>query len=199
MKNLIKTVAIGAILICGSASAADNQQTAATFSGSVANTCVLDPITQLSGLGASLASGSTTAAATVNLTNIADPTTALYNPGNGINLQFSGYCNYAHTIRLQTLSGNLKNVTSANNPVPTSNTFIQSLNYTVFGLWAGGAPITLTADGLALKKSVGGAVNGSNRGLGTLSIVFSDPQDMSIPIQAGTFTDVLKMQIGLPL
>ena len=198
MKNLIKTVAIGAILICGSASAADNQQTAATFSGSVANTCVLDPMTQLGGTGASLVAGATTAAATVNLTNIADATTALYNTGNGINLQFSGYCNYAHTIRVQTLTGNLKNVTTANNPVPTSNTFIQSLNYTVLGLW-GTSVIALTADGPALKKSVGGALSGSNRGTGTLAITISDPADTSVPMQAGSYTDVLRMQIGLPL
>ncbi len=191
-------MALSSILICTSAFADDNQQTGATFSGSVANTCVLNPMTQLGATGAALASGATTAAATVNLTDIANPSTALFNTGTGINLQFSGYCNYSHTIRVQTTTGNLKNITPANNPVPTSGAFIQALNYTVLGLW-GTSVITLTADGAPAKKSIGGVVNGSNRGNGTLAITFSDPPNMSTPLQAGTYTDVLKMQIGAAL
>ncbi len=198
MKKFIMAIGMAALLSAGNAFADDSNSTAGTFGGSVVPTCVLNPITFTSGSGAALSGTPTSSAATVALSGLADPATAKYQTGVGVTLGYSGYCNYQHTVRVQTLTGNLKNVTATNNPVAGSLPFIQSLNYTVLATWDG-AVVTLTADGTPLKKSVNGAVSGANRGNGTIYVTIADPVDDTVPMQAGVYTDVLKLQIGAPL
>lgn len=200
MKTLkLAAVAVGlAALLSGQAFAATSASATVTMGGPVAPTCTLDPMTQISASGAALASGATSSAATVNLTGIADPSDATFVPGTGFTLGYNGMCNYAHTVRVQTITGNLKATNTANLPVSGSQPFVTSLNYGVNNVWAG-VTTTLTANGVALKKSTGGVVGGANKGAGTLGVVLTDPAVATMPLIAGTWTDQIKIQIGAAL
>ena len=181
----------------GSALAAPSQTTDAEFSGTVVDTCVIDPLTFGSGANATLEPGATSTAATVTFSGFANGDTAVFVPGTGINLNFSGYCNYPHTIRVQTVNGSLTNQTAANDPVAGSGTFIDEIFYDVNVFGWDGAFVTLDADGPAGAKSPNGGLAGAHRGSATMVISLTNPGPD--PLLAGDWSDTLILQIGAPL
>lgn len=200
--KILKLTASAAVvlsaLIGGQALADASAGAGAQMGGTVVPTCTLAPMTQISASGAALASGATSSTATVNLTGMADATDAKFVPGTGFTLGYTGMCNYAHTVRVQTITGNLKATNDANLPVPNSLPFVTTLNYSVNNVW-GGATVTLNANGTALRKSTNGSIAGANQGSGTLTVTLTDPAVATQPLIAGTWTDRLKLQIGAAL
>lgn len=178
--------------------AADNDADTLSFGGDVENTCVLDPLTQVSASNASLAAGATGSAATIDFTGFADTGTAEFVAGSGIALQMSGYCNYPHQISMQTANGSLQHQTTANQPVAGSGTFISEVHYDVNVFGWDGAFIQLDAQGVAGTKSTGvSSVAGAFRGQANMTISLTNPGPD--PLLAGTWSDTLTLQIGQPL
>lgn len=174
-----------------------SQTTDAEFEGSVANTCVIEPLQSGSGNNVSLEPGASSTAATVTFSGFADNGTAMFVPGSGINLSFDGYCNYPHTLRVQTTNGSLQHQTGANDPVAGSGTFIDEVFYVVNVFGWDGVFVTLDADGTAGAKSPNGTVNGAYQGSANLTISLTNPG--TDPLLSGQWSDTLVLQIGQPL
>ena len=201
MKKYIMALTILGIFGSGTAFADDSQITDASLAGTVSPTCTISPMTQFSADGANLGGGATSTAATVNLTGLANATTAMYEPGVAITLNFTGMCNYVHNVGVQTTTGNLKAVTAANAQVASSLDFIKTLDYAATINW-GNKVGSLSADGTAMKKSPNRVVTGSYSGTGSLVISITDPSAAAIatqPLIAGTWSDTLTLKIGAAL
>lgn len=203
MKKHIMAIGIIALIGASQAYADPSSSNNDTYTGSVDATCLFEAPTKIAGNRTTLSSGATASTATVTLDGLAFDTTALYRPGTAATLRFAGYCNYAHKVSLQTTNGNLKNVTSSNNAVFGSLPFITSLDYNATVNWDGSS-VVLNANGVASKKTNyvndGGDIAGAYRGNADLVFSVVPPSNAAtVPMQAGTYTDVLKLQIGAPL
>lgn len=177
--------------------AADNDTEVIGFNGTVENTCVLDPLTQVSSSGASLDAGATSSSATITFDGFADGNTAQFIAGSGIGLQVAGYCNYPHTIRVQTTNGSFQHQTAANQPVAGSGTFIDEILYDVVIFGWNGVLVQLDAQGVPGTKSTNGNVNGAFRGSASMAITLTNPGPD--PLLAGQWSDTLTLQIGQAL
>lgn len=206
MRKIILTLGVGAVALAGMpAFAANNASATIGYSGSSPQTCVLRVPTKTGGNKSDLLAGATASAATVNFTGFADANTALWSSNNSITLAMNGYCNYKHDISLQTTRGAFKADTAANAPVAGSDPFVTELNYSATFNW-GTASNALTTDGTPLAKEIVN-VDGSFRTTpssnnGSLVIALQAPAAGLVgtaPLIAGPWSDILTLQIGVPL
>jgi hypothetical protein len=78
-------------------------------------------------------------------------------------------------------------------------TFISHINYRAQVDWAGKSAV-MSTDGGPGKKTPTTVVGGTNHGPLSLRIVIDDLEnDLTIPLVAGTYSDILTVQIGAPL
>jgi hypothetical protein len=193
MRKIFRAGAIAAAvgLLATRADANPTATTVTSLTGAAPHTCALGVPTLEVSSDASL-SGATTTSATITFTNFVDPADATYVDGVAFTLDFSGMCNYASHFRMKTQNGALTNGT----PI-VGGTFLHALNYAASITWHG-APSLLGTDGTAGKKSNNVAVTGPFSGQLQLNVAISDP-GVSTPLVAGSFSDVLTVQIGATL
>jgi hypothetical protein len=183
-------------LLGGQVFADPSQSANVEMGGTVDKTCTLSPMTQFSGTGATLASEATATSATVNLTALANLSDATFQE-TGFELNYNGMCNYAHSVSIQTVTGNLKATNTANSPVAGSLPFVTALNFTAANSWAGDTR-NLATNGTALRKSVV-TISRAASGQGRLLVSILPPADETMPLIAGTWSDQIKLQIGAAL
>ncbi len=203
MKKLILAAASLVALSSGSAFAADTQSTDVTFSGTVANTCVLKQGVFSAGTNAVLSgtAGGNAGTSTVALT-LADATTAALNSA-GFTLTYAdSYCNYAHKITIKATNGGLLNSTTGNDPVATSGAFVQRIGYDADLKWMGNSfaqgpnPSTSTTDktgDTSATNEMPFAVNGANRADVVLTVAIASNTN---PVVAGTYSETLTIKLA---
>ncbi len=192
MKTLLiaaaAALAVGAPALAASSPAPNSN----ALSGVAPTVCVMSAPT-INNADATLVSATANASA-VQFSNFASPANAQLTPNQDFTLTVQATCNYAHSFGLKSQNGGLKNTTTS----VVGGSFIQSVNYTVGGLW-GLHPIALQTFGLPNTKSFGfGDVDGANRGSVVLAVSLNNPL-FNRPLVAGAFTDVLTLQLGAPL
>lgn len=120
--------------------------------------------------------------------------------GISFNAVMTGYCNYAHFAKLTSSSNGLR-PPIANMPVGTSaGSFATILNYEAILKWGPSAAswVDLLTTGVGTASADGGHVNGAYAGNATLSVTLTGTNNPTKPMVAGTWTDVLTVQIGVP-
>lgn len=180
--------------------ASPTQTTDSQFAGTVANTCVIQPLVDSgANANAQIEPGATSSFATISFSDFADSDTAMFVSGSGGSFTFSGYCNYPHNIQLRTTNGSFQNQTAANDPVAGSAGFADEIPYNV--VVTGWAPfIILNATGTAGTVSApGGSMSGAFSGTATIAISLAPPSPATDPLLAGDWSDTLILQIGAPL
>jgi hypothetical protein len=201
-KHKLTVAAVALVTLLGGQAFADPSASAAvTMSGPSVQTCTFGALTQTGATNAGLSS-STPSAATVSITTLASPATAIYQPGTVIALGMSGMCNYVHNVSLKTTRGGLKPTAAqiaANSPVAGSLPFLQHIDYNAIVTWGGPTPTVLSTTNIA-GESVTANINGSFRGTGSLSLSLKNPVGYATtPMIAGDYSDTLTVQIGVPL
>lgn len=197
MKNIVKIVALSATLASaiGTAQAQDTATGAVTASATVPNTCYIRSITQAGGSGAVTAgSAGNTSTATLNYANVLADTSTALSATHTQTLTVDAYCNYAGYVKLSSANNGL---VVGTNPT-TVGTFNKRVNYTAtLSGWGTSTP-TLTTNG-DKTTNTGASVSGTaltpgvpvNTTSATLQIVTTG--DSSIPMLAGTYSDVLRV------
>lgn len=113
-----------------------------------------------------------------------------------IDIEIFGTCNAAHHVSVSTSHGGLRAVQDGG---PASGAFVRHVNYRVAISWAG-ETITLETDGLAGKKASAPLISGPNQGpLGVQIDMDEVGNNMNAIVAAGTYSDLLTVQIGQPL
>lgn len=113
-----------------------------------------------------------------------------------IEIEIPGTCNAAHHVSVSTSHGGLRPVQAGG---PASGGFVRHVNYRVAISWAG-ETITLETDGIAGKKASATLVSGPNQGpLGVHITMDEAGNNMNAIVAAGTYSDLLTVQIGQPL
>ncbi|MFC6199509.1 hypothetical protein [Ponticaulis profundi] len=202
MKQYLFIGALGGLAILGLPGFASPSSTGEGYlDGTVGDTCLLEPLAYGGSNNASLAAGATSSAATIDFTDMVDPATALFKLNNvNITLTVSGYCNYVHSISLQTSTSKFAAQDTGNLPTITSDSFTTEIDYNAVFVWADVTSTFLNTQGQSgVTTSNPGTIAGAYRGTGMLSINLANPNDVNAPLVAGSWSDTLTMQIGAAL
>lgn len=181
--SLITSLALAAAMSAPAFAASDASDTI-TINGSVADTCTLS----IDGSAVS-SSNATFAGSTIDITSLADATTAVMTPAS-MSLSFDGMCNYAHSIGLESANGGLDYTGSVS---VVGGTFDDLVEYTVSASWDGG--VSLESENTVANQSVAGAFREDDV---TLAFIF-DNDGGSDPLLSGAYTDSLTIQLGAAL
>lgn len=195
MRKAMGVAAGAAIALAGGAWvvawAADTSTSSVTLSGSVNNTCgfASNPTESLNNNAVLTAP---TASAPVITFNVANPTTAFLNTAK-IRLTYPAICNYSPTtLSLKTTKGGM--IVGAA-PAATVSGFLTRIDYEASASWGTAAAIVMT-NGTQNEVSNSSTINAPRNTSLQLTI---DITGVSTPLIAGTYTDTLTLQIGVPL
>jgi hypothetical protein len=148
--------------------------------------------TELASDNMSLAAGGTNK---LQIESLIDPTSGLLNRAS-IQIEVIGTCNQTHYVSVMTKNGGLALGGSSS---AVGGAFDAHVNYRAQIDW-GGRTVEMSTDGSPGKKTPNTVVGGANHGPLSLRIVIDDlNNDMSMPLIAGTYTDIITIQIGAPL
>jgi hypothetical protein len=131
----------------------------------------------------------------IQIDNLIDPNVGLLNRAS-IQLEVDGICNRAHSLSVMTNNGGLKHAGSV---LPVGGAFVGHINYRVQVDWAGQTAM-LTTDAVPGKKAPVNLIGGPNQGSLNISLIVDEvDNDMNTPVIAGVYSDILTIQIGVPL
>jgi hypothetical protein len=131
----------------------------------------------------------------IQIDNLIDANVGFLNRAS-IQLEVDGICNRAHSLSVMTNNGGLKPDGSV---LPVGGVFVGHVNYRVQVDWAGQIA-TLTTDAVPGKKAPVNLIGGPNQGSLHISLIVDEvDNDMNTPVIAGVYSDILTIQIGVPL
>lgn len=131
----------------------------------------------------------------LQIDTMVDPSSSLLKPAS-IQIEIIGTCNQTHYVSAMTKNGGLALGSAAQ---VVDGAFISHINYRAQVDWAGKSAI-MSTDGGPGKKTPTTVIGGTNHGPLSLRIVIDDLEnDLTIPLVAGTYSDILTVQIGAPL
>jgi hypothetical protein len=132
--------------------------------------------------------------AQIAITQMVDDATAQLKPAK-INLAFSAVCNVAHQVTLGTTRGALLPDSLA---TETQGPFLKEVRYRATAQW-GATTVTLAADGSGPRDAVEDIATAR---VGDLSIeiaVDGGNNDLTTPVLAGSYSDILTLRVGARL
>ena len=175
------------------ASAQDSQAGDVGFGGIAPPLCSFTALpTELASDNMGLAAGGMN---TIQIDTLIDPASSLLNRAS-IQIEIIGTCNQTHYVSVMTKNGGLALETPDE---VLAGTFASHVNYRAQINWAGQS-VEMSTDGAPGKKTPTTVVGGANHGPLSLRIVIDDlDNDMATPLIAGTYTDIITIQIGAPL
>jgi hypothetical protein len=148
--------------------------------------------TELASDNMGLAAGGTNK---IQIDTLIDPSSSLLNRAS-IQIEIIGTCNQTHYVSVMTKNGGLALDGST---AALGGAFGSHVNYRAQVNWAGQS-VEMSTDGAPGKKTPTTVVGGANHGPLSLRIVIDDlDNDMAIPLIAGTYTDIITIQVGAPL
>jgi hypothetical protein len=211
MKKLLMLAAAAAAILpmtaqAQSAPAAGDAAGNVTLNATAANTCAIRGLTSGMGTGDTVPEfisefGEATGAATVIFkgNELINPVTAM-TKGHQEKVVLSGFCNYQHSVKLESQNGGLIAIANAN-VVPQGN-FNRRINYTakITG-WGPGEIAALAtgndaANGTSIPSS-GAKTTGrapTNALQGRIDMTFVE--NTTAPLLAGIYSDVLTVHLG---
>ncbi len=193
MKNIFKvaTIAVLAAGVSSNAFAAASDSTEIEINATAENVCYISSAPSNTGSNSNLIT-SDIDNSLVEIADFIDDTTALLNPATIILNYGDSYCNYGHSIQMQSANGGLAQ-TSGASQVAGSGTFINHVNYTATATMALQSN-SLTTNGTGVETSTATGVSGANRANLIVNIVLDNtPTD---PVLQGEYEDTLTVKIG---
>lgn len=208
MKKLLMLAAATAAILPMTAQAEAIATGKVTYTATAADTCAIRGLTAGAGSGVTNPEfnnkngGAAEAAATVTFSK-----NELINPDTAVSLQhsetvnLSGFCNYVHSVQLESANGGLINTTNGTDL--TVGDFNRRITYTanITG-WGPGtiAPLDTTdgvlTNAVATKKPGTAATGRAQTNALNARLNITTVANNTNPLLAGTYSDVLKIRLG---
>lgn len=201
MKRVLMAASAVALLAAPSAIAADSQTTDITFSGSVADTCVMSaPTVTASSNATSTALEGNVGTSVIGIDSLATSADDASLAAASFQLTYAdSYCNYAHTIDMASLNGGMEIAT----PVSVvGGTFVQLIGYDSTLTW-GAATVTDVDAATSTASATGTPVNGTEDTVagayrGDLVLDVAIAADAN-PVVSGTYSETLTISLGVAI
>lgn len=201
MKRVLMAAAAASLFASPAAFAADSQTTNITIEGTVANTCVMGTPGFLGTNASQTALAGNAGTSAVEITSLAVSADDAALAAVEFTLTYSdSYCNYAHSVDLNSANGGLVDATPID-VVAGSGDFVRRIGYDSTLTWADGAAIvsdvdpttsTAQATGTAIDGTAA-PVSGAFRGDLVLGVVIASNPN---PVVAGTYNETLTVTMG---
>lgn len=181
--------------LCGAhiARSQDSQASDLGFGGTATPLCSFTALpSELAADNMSLTAGGSNK---IQIDTMIDPSSSLLKPSS-IQIEIIGTCNQTHYVSVMTRNGGLALSSTAQ---VVDGAFLSHVNYRTQVNWAGKTAV-MSTDGAPGKKTPTTVVGGTNHGPLSLRIIVDELEnDMGMPVVAGTYSDILTVQIGAPL
>lgn len=200
MKKFALLGAVAAsMMMAGTAQAASTANATLNLNASVPNTCYIVALTPVVVTGSGTADFTTNnASVNVNFgTNLVSSTTAL-RTGGGALYNLAGYCNYAnHDIGIKSDNGGM----TLSGPAPSvSGVFERRIPYNASFTGWGSTSVAITASGTLTNTTPSPDVDNDTSASAVASLIspitIVVPGGGTLPLLAGTYTDVLRVRLG---
>lgn len=202
MKRVLMAASAVALLATPSAFAAASQTTDITFSGSVADTCVMStPTVTASSNATSTALVGNAGVSTIGIDSLATSADDASLAAASFQLTYAdSYCNYAHTIDMASTNGGMVIAT----PVAVvGGTFVQMIGYDSTLTWGAASVTDVDSTTSTSSAAAPGAVNGTEDTIagayrGDLVLDVSIAADTN-PVVSGTYSETLTVSLGVAI
>jgi hypothetical protein len=128
----------------------------------------------------------------INITSLVAPNTAQLQPGS-ISLTMKGLCNQSHSLSIATANGGL--TIQSGSTSPASAGFANRVDYIAQVSWAA-TSASLSTSGVSGQTTPAAVTAGAYSGNLFLQIIINASGAGSLPLPAGTYTDILTVTLS---